>query len=187
MLTIRKLLVEDTSLIRPIADRTLVSEEARVVINRFGFQLDYVPLPKAEWRSFPAVDYAEPDIITQDTGSAFFAAFMGERYIGCAVVTMLPSGWADVIDLRVDAQHRRQGVGRMLLDKCDHFALSHSLHGLRIACTDTNPELCQFCEHTGFTLAGLDRMARSRTPEERVKPVAHRTSLLFFYRTITER
>lgn len=187
MLTIRKLLSEDIGLVRPIADRTLVSEEARVVISRLGFQLDYVPLPRAEWRSFPPVDYADPIIITQDEGSAFYAAFMGERYVGCAAVTMLPGGWADVIDLRVDGQHRRQGVGRALLDKCDHFALSHGLHGLRIACTDTNAELCQFCEHTGFTLAGLDRMALSRTPEERVKPVAHRTSLLFFYRTITER
>ena len=187
MLTVRKILAEDLSLIRPIADRTLVSEEAHVVINRLGFQLNYLVLPKAEWRSFPAVDYADPLILTQDEGSAFYAAFMGDKYIGCAAVTMAPNGWADVIDLRVDASHRRQGAGRMLLDKCDHFARSRNLHGLRIACTDTNPALCQFCEHTGFTLSGLDRMALSRTPEERAKPVSRRTCLLFFYRTITER
>lgn len=187
MLIVRRLHADELALVRPIADRTLVTEEAHVTISRLGFQLDYRPLSKAEWRAFPPVDYADPLIITQDEGSAFYAAFEGETYIGGAAVTMLPTGWADVIDLRIDPAFRKQGAGRMLLEKCEHFARKRNLHGLRIACTDTNPALCQFCEHTGFTLSGLDRMALSRTPEERAKPVSRRTCLLFFYRPITER
>lgn len=187
MLLVRRLNADEVGLIRPFSDRTLVSEEACLRISRLGFQLDYAPLPRAEWRTFLPVDYADPLIITQDEGSAFYAAFEGETYIGGAAVTTLPSGWADVLDLRVDPAYRHQGAGRMLLDKCSHFARKRDLHGLRIACTDTNPALCQFCEHVGFTLAGLDRMALSRTPEERLKPISHRVSLLFFYRTISER
>lgn len=184
MLLVRRLHADELGLIRPLTDRTLVSEEARLRISRLGFQLDYVSLPKAEWRTFLPVDYADPVIITQDEGSAFYAAFDGERYIGGAAVTTLPNGWADVLDLRVDPAFRRQGAGRMLLEKCEHFAHRRSLSGLRIACTDTNPALCQFCEHLSFTLAGLDRMALSQTPEERVKPLSRRACLLFFYRTI---
>jgi len=164
-----------------------VTEEACLRISRLGFQLDYVALPKAEWRSFLPVDYADPLIITQDEGSAFYAAFDGETYIGGAAVTTHPSGWADILDLRVDPSRRRQGAGRMLLDKCEHFAAKRELSGLRIACTDKNPALCQFCEHLGFTLAGLDRMALAHSPQERVKPLSHRPCLLFFYRTISER
>ncbi|MBQ8202487.1 MAG: GNAT family N-acetyltransferase [Clostridia bacterium] len=184
MLIVRRLKADQLDLIRPLPDKQLVSEEALLKIGRMGFQLGYTPLPKAEWRSFPPVAYADPLIITQDEGSAFYAAFEDDRYIGCAAVTTLPSGWADVLDLRVDASYRRRGAGKMLLEKCEHFARKHDLSGLRIACTDTNPGMCQFCEHTGFTLAGLDRMALAQSPEERVKPISRRACLLFFYRTI---
>lgn len=184
MLIVRRIRADQLDQVQSLTDRQLVSEEALLRIGRTGFQLGYTPLPKAEWRSFPPVDYADPAILTADAGSAFYGAFEGETYIGCAAVTTLPSGWADVIDLRVDAQHRRQGAGRMLLDKCEAFAVKRGLHGLRIACTDTNPGMCQFCEHTGFTLQGLDRMAAAMSSEERAKPVSRRASLLFFYRTI---
>ncbi|MBQ8556953.1 MAG: GNAT family N-acetyltransferase [Clostridia bacterium] len=184
MLIVRKLKPGQTDQVKPLPDSVLVTEEALLKIGRLGFQLGYMPLPKAEWRSFPPVDYADPLIITQDEGSAFYAAFEGEKYIGCAAVTTLPSGWAEIIDLRVDAAHRRQGTGRMLLGHCERFAQKRGLHGLRIACTDTNPGMCQFCEQTGFTLQGLDRMAVSQSPAERMKPVSRRACLLFFYRTL---
>lgn len=184
MLIVRRIKSDQLHLLRPLTDRQLVSEEAHLKIARMGFQLGYTPLPQAEWRSFAPVDYADPMIITQDDGSAFYGAFEGEEYIGCAAVTTLPNGWADIIDLRVDAAHRRQGAGRMLLDKCIAFAQKRGLYGLRIACTDTNPGLCQFCEHTGFALHGLDRMALSLTPEERIKPISRRACLLYFYLTV---
>ena len=184
MLIVRRLHADELHLIRPIVDKALVTDEAHVRISRLGFQLDYLPTGKPEWRVFAPVDYADPAIITQDAGSAFYAAFDGDTYIGGAAVTIHPTGWADVIDLRVDPAFRMQGAGRMLLDKCEHFALKRDLSGLRIACTDGNPALCRFCEHVGFTLGGIDRMALSRTPAERVKPVSRRAGLLFFYRTI---
>ncbi len=181
MLTIRQLTPDQLGLIRPFSDRALVGEEAFLKISRLGFQLDYLPLPKAEWRTFlPGAD-ADPLVVTQDEGSAFFAAFEGETYIGCAAVTTQPHGWADVIDLRVDPMYRRKGVGSALLGQCGYFAEARNLSGLRIACTDTNPALCRFCEQMGFTLSGLDRMALARTPEEREKPLLRRACLLFFY------
>lgn len=184
MLVVRRLHSDQIHLVRPLLDRNLVTEEALLKISRLGFQLDYLPLVQAEWRVFPPVEYADPFIITQDEGSAYYAAFEGDDYIGGAAVTTLPSGWADVIDLRVDPAFRRRGAARMLLEKCEHFARKRGLYGLRIACSDANPGMCQFCEHTGFTLAGMDRMALSQTPQERKKPVSRRTCLLFFYRTI---
>ncbi len=184
MLIVRRIKADQLDQLHPLSDSQLVSEEALLRIGRLGFQLSYTPLPKAEWRAFPPVEYADPLIITQDEGSAFYAAFEDEAYIGCAAVTTLPTGWADILDLRVDAASRRQGAGRMLLEKCEHFARKRSLHGLRIACTDTNPGMCQFCEHTGFELAGLDRLALSQTPEERVKPRSRRACLLYFYRNL---
>ena len=181
MLNIRRLSPNDLGLVRPFSDRALVGEEAHLKISRLGFQLDYVPLSKGEWRTFLPASYADPAIITQDEGSAFFAAFEGTTYIGCAAVTTDPSGWADVIDLRVDPLFRRCGIGTALLAQCGYFAEKRGLHGLRMAVTDTNPALCRFCEHMGFVLAGLDRMIHSRSPEERLKPVLRRACALYFY------
>ena len=182
MLIVRRIKSDQLHLLHPLTDRQLVSEEAHLKIARMGCQLGYTPLPQAEWRSFAPVDYADPMIITQDDWSAFYGAFEGEEYIGCAAVTTLPNGWADIIDLRVDAAHRRQGTGRMLLDKCIAFAQKRGLYGLRIACTDTNPGMCQFLEHEGFTLHGFDQMVLSQAPDERIKPKSRRASLLYFYR-----
>lgn len=182
MLIVRRIKADTLHLVQPLNDAQLVAEEALLRIGRMGIQLGYSPLPKPEWRSFPPVDYAAPAYLVRDEDSAFYGAFEGEKYIGCAAVTTNPNGWADIIDLRVDAAHRRQGAGRMLLDKCIAFARKRELHGLRLACTDTNPGLCQFCEHTGFTLHGFDQMALSQSSEERAKPRSKRASLLYFYR-----
>ena len=181
MLTIRRLTADDLGLLRPFSDRALVGEAVHLKISRLGFQLDYLAMPKAEWRTFLPVEYADPAIIVQDEGSAFFAAFEGDKYIGCASVTAHPSGWAEVIDVRVDPTWRRKGVATALLGQCGFFAEQRGLHGLRITATDMNPALCHLCEQLGFILSGLDRMALSRAPEERTKPLIMRACLLFFY------
>ncbi|MBQ2953333.1 MAG: GNAT family N-acetyltransferase [Clostridia bacterium] len=181
MLTIRKLSAEELSDLRPFADRALVGEAVHLKISRLGFQLDYLPMPKAEWRTFLPVPFADPAIITQDDASAFFAAFADGKYIGSAAVTTHPSGWAEVLDVRVDPAWRRKGVATALLGQCGFFCEERGLHGLRISATDANPALCRLCERLGFILSGLDRMALTRDPEERVKPLLMRASLLFFY------
>lgn len=181
MATVRKLNADELNLLRPFSDRALVGEEAHLKISRLGFQLDYIPLQKAEWRSFlPAAGYDAARIV-QDDASALFAAFDGNACIGSAAVTAQSNGWAEVIDIRVDPMYRRRGVGTQLLGQCGFFAEENKLHGLRVCSTDTNPALCRFCEQLGFTLAGLDRLALSRDPEERCKPLIHRACLLYFY------
>lgn len=182
MLIVRRIKPDTLHQVEPLSDTQLVSEEALLRIGKAGLQLSYIPLPRSDWRSFPPAVYADPAFLVQDEASAFYGAFEGEKYIGCAAVTVNPYGWADILDLRVDAAYRRQGAGRMLLEKCASFAVKRELHGLRVACTDANPVMCQFLEHEGFTLNGFDQMALSKTPSERFKPRSRRASILYFYR-----
>ena len=182
MLIVRRIKPETLHLVQSLADTQLVTEEAVLRIGRMGLQLSYGVLLKPEWRVFPPVSYAAPAFLVKDDSSAFYAAFDDDKYIGCAAVTITPNGWADVLDIRVDAAYRRQGAGRMLLDKCASFAQKRDLYGLRVSCTDTNPGMCQFLEHEGFTLHGFDQMVLSQSPDERIKPKSRRASLLYFYR-----
>ncbi len=178
---VRKLTADDLNLIRPFTDRALVGEAVHLKISRLGFQLDYLPLSHGEWRTFLPVGFADPAILVQDDASACFAAFEEDVYIGSACVTAHPTGWADVLDVRVHPNWRRKGVGTQLLAQCGFFAEKRGLHGLRVIATDTNPALCHLLEQLGFTLSGLDRMALTRAPEERTKPLLMRPCQLFFY------
>ena len=182
MLIVRKIKEDTLHLVKALSDTQLVTEEAVLRIGRMGLQLGYGALPRAEWRSFPPVAYADPAFLVRDDSSAYYGAFESEQFIGGAAVTVNPNGWADVLDIRVDAAFRRQGAGRMLLDKCAAFAQKRELHGLRAACTDGNPGMCQFLEHEGFSLHGFDQMILSQGPEERLKPKSRRSSLFYFYR-----
>ncbi len=182
MLIVRRIKADTLHLVRPIDEPQLVGDEAILRIGRMGLQLDYGAIARPEWRSFPPVAYADPAFLVSDEASAFYGAFQDEKYIGCAAVTVDPNGWANVLDIRVDGKYHRQGAGRMLIDKCASFAEKRELHGVRVACTDTNPGMCRFLEHEGFSLQGFDQMAVSRSPEERSKPKSRRSSLLYFYR-----
>ncbi len=186
MLIVRRIKAETLQQVRPIDDPQLVSEEAILRIGRMGLQLDYGAIARPEWRNYPPVPYADPAFLVSDESSAYYGAFQDEKFIGGAAVTIDPNGWANVIDIRVDVKHHRQGAGRMLLDKCASFAEKRGLYGIRIACTDMNPAMCRFLEHESFTLQGFDQMALTRSPEERVKPKSRRSSLLYFYRLNTK-
>ena len=179
---VRRIKPDTLHLVEPLNDIQLVHEEAVLCIGRMGLQMEIMPAVKPEWRSFPPIAYADPVFLAHDESSAIYAAFDGEKFIGCAAVTMHPNGWADVLDIRVDAAFRRRGAGRMLLDKCASFAQNRQLHGLRVACTDLNPGMCQFLAHQGFTLHGFDQMLLSQAPNERMKPKSRRASLLYYYR-----
>ena len=169
-----------------ITDTVLTGEEVMLRVGRSGFSIGYVPLAKAEWRSYPAAPEADPAKLVHDEQSAVFAAYEDEHMIGLACVRADDKGWAQLLDIRVDAAFRRTGAARMLLDACDRFAIVHGMRGLRVEASEANPALCQFCEHTGFVLHGLDRMALVYSAAEKAKPMARRACALYFYRLSKE-
>ena len=165
-----------------LEDGVLVGEETMLRVGRSGFALSYLPLPKAVWRSFPPASGALPEQVLRADKGAVFGAWDGDRIIGLACIRMGSAGWAELVDIRVDASHRRCGIARMLLDACDRFAAEQGARGIRLEASEANPVLCQFCEHTGFVLHGLDRMALVYSEAERSKPMARRACALYFYR-----
>ncbi|MBQ8160832.1 MAG: GNAT family N-acetyltransferase [Clostridia bacterium] len=162
------------------ADKSLIGEQLMIRITRLGFSLQYVPRQTAVWGNYPMSRRAENALSL--TSSALFGAFEGDEIIGQAIVTEKDGFWADILDLRVDVSHRRIGAGRLLLDACQTWGLTHACRGLSVTATDDNPVLCQFLEHQAFHLEGMDRFALALTDSERDKPLAQRKCQLFFYR-----
>lgn len=182
MLTIRRLTRELLSCLRPIDGASLAGEDVMLRIGRSGFALGYVPLARAEWRSFPPAERLQPEALLADENSAMFLAFEDDVFVGQAVVfSRRENGWTEILDLRVEAASRRRGVARALLGAMESFSRKAGMQGLRMAVTDDNTVACQFCQHCGFTLQGIDRMALAYTTAQRDKPLARRACQLFFY------
>lgn len=175
--------METLSLLKPINDTSIIGEEVVLRIGRSGFSLGYVPMGKAEWRSFPPRPCAAPERVCQSPASSLYAAMDDEDgCIGWAAVSEAENGWAEILDLRVDAVHRRCHVASALMEMCEEFVRSRYLRGLRITVTDTNTVACQFLENQGFALQGIDRMAFAYASTEVDKPLARRACALYFYR-----
>lgn len=181
MLMVKRLTSPDEAR-RPLADQVLISEEVLVRVTRTGFSLSYLPTGSSSWQVFPPDLRADPSTLLADGRGAIFGAFVDDVFTGSAAVIPTDSGWAELLDLRVDASLRRQGVGTLLLDTCIDYAARRGMHGIRIVTSDANPVLCQFCEKRGFQLGGMDRLALTMTPAERFKPVLRRACALMFYR-----
>ena len=170
---------------REIDARTLCGDTVSVRIGRSGirpFTLAYQPAPSARWRSFPLSEEARMVLAGLLPDSALFGAFQDDEFVGQAMAVLSSSGWCHLVDLRVDTSHRLIGIGRSLLEACQRFAGKNGMAGLHLTVSDLNPVMCQFCEHCGFSLEGIDRLAYAMLPEERMKPLLQRACALHFYR-----
>lgn len=186
MLKVRKLTQEELETLPPLSAACLCGDETVLRMGRSGFSMGYVPLEKAEWRNFPpSLPLPLPELITRMDASAY-GAFEEQKFCALAVVCRDGQGWGELLDIRVDAAWRRQGIATALLASCEGFAVRRGLHGLRVTVSDQNPVMCQFLEASGFQVQGMDRFLYSRLPEERNKPLALRACALMCYK-MTER
>ncbi len=160
------------------SEKSLVSEQVLVRVSRLGFSLAYQQKGKAEWEAFPP----EEGLYSDRQGMAYFGAISDGQIIGLSCVSIGSNGWTDLLDIRVDAAYRRIGAGKAMLDACEAWGADRGLVGLRTITSDRNPAACQFLEHCGFLLGGIDRISMSMLPDERDKPLANRSCLLVFYR-----
>ncbi len=158
------------------ADSSLAGEQVGVRISRLGLTLAYYPVPKAEWISFP-----EMPGMDEMRNPVIFAAFREDQIIGRCVLLAERNQWMELVDIRVDPAFRRCGAGKAMVGAALAYSVKQGFAGLKTFTSDRNPVMCQFCEHCGFMLQGMDRMALSRLPEERERPMAQRACQLIFY------
>ncbi len=85
-----------------------------------------------------------------------------DRPVGLLACGISPDrGVLRVIDLRVDFDVRRQGVGSAMIYKAMATARDLKLRALAAESLTNNPAACQLFARTGFALCGLDTHRRS--------------------------
>ena len=182
MLTILPMTQDMVPLYNQMDNRYLVGEMVTVRVNRSGFSLEYAPLSKAQWHTYPPEGLFAPQELLNRPEAACFFAFLGREPVGQAVAARHGNNLAKVWDIRVDVRSRRKSVGRTLLDACRNWAVEQGLGGLILEIQDTNPGACQFAQSCGFLLGGVYRMLYAALPQQAQRPPALRDSALFFYR-----
>ena len=162
--------------------RYLAGELVQVRVTRKGFLPEYAPLPTAAWRSCPPPARLTREYILAHPHWACFFAFLDGQFAGQLIARPGGSPLCELLDIRVDATLRRQGIGTELLNTCEAWARKKSLQGIRTEVSDQNPVACQFFQNSGFALGGVDKLQHYADPGQAHKPAALRDSVLFFYR-----
>ncbi len=162
--------------------RFLAGELVQIRVTRKGFLPEYLPLPTAEWRQSPPSALVTEKALKQHGEWACFFAFLDGKFVGQLVAEPAEYGLCRLLDLRVDASHRREGIGTALLNACIDWATQQGLKGILAESSDENPVACQFFQNSRFTLGGVDKLRHYADPLQAGRAAMLRDSVLMFYR-----
>lgn len=85
-----------------------------------------------------------------------FFAFMDGELAGQIRVLKHWNAYAYIDDIAVDAEYRRRGVGRHLIQRALEWARDKGFPGMMLETQNNNVAACRFYESCGFELGGFD-------------------------------
>lgn len=94
-------------------------------------------------------------------------AYLDEGLVGLAIVEH--QAWNNTLwiwELRVSERHRRQGIGRRLIERVTDSAVAMGCRAVGLECQATNVPAIRFYRSVGFELDGLDLSLYSNSDAE---------------------
>ena len=85
-----------------------------------------------------------------------FLAYLDDELAGQIRVLKYWNAYAYIDDIAVDSKHRRQGIGRALLERAIEWAKSKGYPGIMLETQNNNVAGCKLYESCGFELRGFD-------------------------------
>lgn len=127
----------------------------RMIPSFDGTRWDYSTekFPTATEMCFPEENY---DFDAMQEQCFFLGAYEGETCVGVAILEKPMFKYLYLSDLKVAASHRRQGVGRKLLDTAYELARIKGYLGVYTIGQDNNLGACLLYTSCGFEIGGLD-------------------------------
>ncbi|MBB5181540.1 GNAT superfamily N-acetyltransferase [Planomicrobium koreense] len=93
-----------------------------------------------------------------------FLAFLAEACIGQIRLVRDWNRFAYIENIAVCKSFRKSGIGRMLMEVAETWALDKSLIGLSLEAQNDNVIACRFYEREGFVLGGADTIKQLANP-----------------------
>ena len=182
MLSIKPLDESNRAYLNQADTRFLAGDRVLLRVARRGFAPEYVPLPNAEWRTLQTTRVLDADTLLADAKAACYLAFVDDQYAGQCAVRLAAHRLVELLDVRVDTRFRRQRVGTELLKYCAFWTQEHHRAGIRAEASDESPVACQFFEHCGYELGGVDKLWHNADPWQAERVPAMRETVLTFYK-----
>ena len=85
-----------------------------------------------------------------------FFAYADHELAGQIRVMKYWNGYAYIDDVAVDSKYRRQGIGRLLIERAIAWAREKGFPGLMLETQNNNVAACKLYESCGFELRGFD-------------------------------
>ena len=136
-------------------DTFTVESRLAISTDETGIQFSIVPTTpyqkKYPRHTFDYNDYIEnPDRIV-------YLAFVDNIIAGELRLRKNWNNYASIEDIVVDAEFRRRGIGRSLINKAIQWAKEKNLPGIMLETQNNNVAGCMLYQSCGFKLAGFDR------------------------------
>jgi ribosomal protein S18 acetylase RimI-like enzyme len=130
--------------------------DSKLLINAENGKISYsvVDVPPYTKRFQPdEIDYST--YISNPDKTVFFA-FIEGNLAGQIRVLKWWNGYAYIGSIVVDKKYRKQGVGRVLIDKVVEWTKAKGLPGIMLETQSNNVAACTLYQRCGFVLGGFD-------------------------------
>ena len=129
---------------------------SRLVINVENGRISYNVVEES-----PHTKRFQPDEIDYSTyisnpDKMVFFAFVEGDLAGQIRVLKWWNGYAYIGSIVVDDKYRRQGVGRVLMDRVADWSKANGLPGIMLETQSNNVAACRLYERCGFVMGGFD-------------------------------
>ncbi|MGE0688653.1 MAG: GNAT family N-acetyltransferase, partial [Dehalococcoidia bacterium] len=173
-LTIRQETIDDLEAYGSVPMTLLVERIFRVETTAAGFEL-HEELVETPWvKDYEAFDEDRPVNLAKKydfSVRAILAAYEGDLRVGGAIVAPGEPDWfgadaAVLVDIRVDPEHRRRGIGQALFAAGVAWARERGLRALFIETQHVNVPGCRFYAAQGAVLDQVIPGAYPKLPDE---------------------
>lgn len=163
-----EMIKESNSKLLNKVDNSFTTDKKIIPIITASNNLDYcieslsIPIEKP-WEQD---DKDAKQYIEYNESTAFFAYYYNEL-VGQIILQKSWNNFCFIEDLRVSKKTRRQGIGKILMNKAIEWSLNKKLAGLRLETQDINVNACKFYKAMGFSLKGFDQCLYHSIPNSK--------------------
>lgn len=129
----------------------------------WSYAIEKFPPEECSDMTFPDEPYDYEEMAER---TFFIGAYEGGCCVGLAVLEKSFFKYLYLSDLKVAADCRNKGVGRMLIERCMEIAKEQKMQGVSLTVQDNNLSACLFYLKVGFRIGGLDTETYNGTSQE---------------------
>ena len=140
--------------------------DSRLVLDAEDGVIRYTVTPTPPYQKRYAPDEIDYAAYVGCPDRAIFLAYVGGEPAGQIRLRRNWNQYAYVEDIVVDANFRKQGLGRALIERAIEWAKAKRLPGIMLETQNNNVAACRLYERCGFVLGGFDRyLYKGITPD----------------------